>query len=227
MKEDVLDVLMYLFEAYLDADPQPEPDRAMLRGELEQAGFGRIEIDHALEWLDIWSSSNPRPRPRPSRSTWARTSTCSPPTATSATWCRRRARSTRSGFSMKYQVIDRNEKHVKAIAKKLKKADALYLATDPDREGEAISWHLYELLQEPQASSARRPVYRVVFNEITKRAVQDAVANPARAVLRTWSTPSRRAGRSTTWSASTSRRCCGRRSAAGSPPGVCRARRCA
>jgi Smg protein len=52
MKEDVLDVLMYLFEAYLDADPQPEPDRAMLRGELEQAGFGRIEIDHALEWLD-------------------------------------------------------------------------------------------------------------------------------------------------------------------------------
>ncbi|MEM9384151.1 MAG: DUF494 domain-containing protein [Pseudomonadota bacterium] len=52
MKEDVLDVLMYLFEAYLDADPQPEPDRDALRGELEKAGFGRLEIDHALEWLD-------------------------------------------------------------------------------------------------------------------------------------------------------------------------------
>lgn len=52
MKEDVLDVLMYLFEAYLDADPQPEPDRDALRGELQRAGFGRHEIDHALEWLD-------------------------------------------------------------------------------------------------------------------------------------------------------------------------------
>ena len=45
---------------------------------------------------------------------------------------------------MKYQIIDRNEKHVQVISKLLKKADALYLATDPDREGEAISWHLYE-----------------------------------------------------------------------------------
>ena len=44
-----------------------------------------------------------------------------------------------NGFSMKYQVIDRNDKHVKAITTKLKNADALYLATDPDREGEAIS----------------------------------------------------------------------------------------
>ncbi|PTB82651.1 DNA topoisomerase I, partial [Methylophaga nitratireducenticrescens] len=48
-------------------------------------------------------------------------------------------------FAMKYQVIDRNSKHVEAIAKAMKKADTLYLATDPDREGEAISWHLYEL----------------------------------------------------------------------------------
>jgi len=56
------------------------------------------------------------------------------------------------GFKMSYQVIDRNEKHVQAIAKKLKNASALYLATDPDREGEAISWHLYELLK-----SRRRP----------------------------------------------------------------------
>ncbi len=81
------------------------------------------------------------------------------------------------GFEMKYQIIDRNEKHVQVISKLLKKADALYLATDPDREGEAISWHLYELLAK-RKQIGDRPVYRVVFNEITKRAVQDAVANP-------------------------------------------------
>ncbi|MDH3914850.1 MAG: toprim domain-containing protein, partial [Chromatiales bacterium] len=51
-------------------------------------------------------------------------------------------------FSMKYAVIDKNQRHVDAIAKALKKADALYLATDPDREGEAISWHLYEILRD-------------------------------------------------------------------------------
>ena len=82
-----------------------------------------------------------------------------------------------SNFEMKYQVIDRNEKHVSAIAKLLKKADALYLATDPDREGEAISWHLYELLHDRKLIG-ERPVYRVVFNEITQRAVNDAVAHP-------------------------------------------------
>ena len=53
---------------------------------------------------------------------------------------------TENGYAMKYAVIEKNEKHVDAIQKALKKADALLLATDPDREGEAISWHLYELL---------------------------------------------------------------------------------
>ena len=80
-------------------------------------------------------------------------------------------------FAMKYQVIDRNDKHVKAITGKLKKAEALYLATDPDREGEAISWHLYELLKNRHALKDKQ-VHRVVFNEITKKAVQDAVAHP-------------------------------------------------
>ncbi len=82
-----------------------------------------------------------------------------------------------SHFAMKYQVIDRNDKHVKAITQKLKDADALYLATDPDREGEAISWHLYELL-ENRKKLKNKAVHRVVFNEITKKAVQDAVAHP-------------------------------------------------
>lgn len=81
------------------------------------------------------------------------------------------------GFAMKYQVIDRNEKHVQAIAKKLKAAEALYLATDPDREGEAISWHLHELLKS-RRQLGPRPVHRVVFNEITKRAIQEAVSHP-------------------------------------------------
>ncbi len=80
-------------------------------------------------------------------------------------------------FAMKYQVIDRNDKHVKAITQKLKNADALYLATDPDREGEAISWHLYELLKNRKVIKDK-PVHRVVFNEITKKAVRDAVAHP-------------------------------------------------
>lgn len=84
---------------------------------------------------------------------------------------------TDNGFSMKYQMIERNEKHVKAIMRALKGADALYLATDPDREGEAISWHLVELLKEKNALNDT-PVHRVVFHEITKAAVQEAIAHP-------------------------------------------------
>lgn len=80
-------------------------------------------------------------------------------------------------FRMKYQVIERNAKHVDGIVRALKKADALYLATDPDREGEAISWHLYALLDERGALKEKQ-VGRVVFHEITKRAVNDAIENP-------------------------------------------------
>jgi DNA topoisomerase-1 len=82
-----------------------------------------------------------------------------------------------SGYAMKYQVIERNEKHVKAIVRALKKSDALYLATDPDREGEAISWHLIELLREKKALNSK-PVHRVVFHEITKHAVKEAIDHP-------------------------------------------------
>jgi len=84
---------------------------------------------------------------------------------------------TENGFAMKYAVIEKNEKHVENIAKALKKADSLLLATDPDREGEAISWHLYELLKERNLLKGK-DVHRVVFYEITKNAVRDAVANP-------------------------------------------------
>lgn len=81
-------------------------------------------------------------------------------------------------FAMKYEVIDRNQKHVQAISSALKNADSLYLATDPDREGEAISWHLYELLNAKKLLKDK-PVHRVVFHEITKKAVTDAIAHPA------------------------------------------------
>ena len=80
-------------------------------------------------------------------------------------------------FSMKYQTIERNDKHVKAIVSKLKNADNLMLATDPDREGEAISWHLLELLKN-RKKLKDKGIYRVVFNEITKKAVKHAVDNP-------------------------------------------------
>ncbi|MCC5809774.1 MAG: DNA topoisomerase I [Ectothiorhodospiraceae bacterium] len=81
-----------------------------------------------------------------------------------------------NGFAMKYTVIDRNKKHVDAIAKALKDADALYLATDPDREGAAISWHLFELLEE-RGLLKEKPVRRVVFHEITQRAIKEAIDN--------------------------------------------------
>ena len=84
---------------------------------------------------------------------------------------------TANDFAMKYQVIDRNSKHVDAIAKAMRKADVLYLATDPDREGEAISWHLFELLKK-RGTLKNKVVHRVVFHEITKQAVNEAVANP-------------------------------------------------
>lgn len=84
---------------------------------------------------------------------------------------------TENDFSMKYQIIERNQKHVDKIIKFLKKAETLYLATDQDREGEAISWHLYELLKEKDLLEDKK-VHRVAFNEVTKRAIQEAIDNP-------------------------------------------------
>jgi DNA topoisomerase I len=82
-----------------------------------------------------------------------------------------------AGFTMKYQEIERNRRHMDAIAKAMRTADALYLATDPDREGEAISWHVCEALRERGLLDSR-PIYRIAFHEITKRAVQEALEHP-------------------------------------------------
>ena len=82
-----------------------------------------------------------------------------------------------AGFAMAYELIERNEKHVEAIAKAAAKADALYLATDLDREGEAISWHIAEILRQRNLLEGKA-LHRVVFSEITPHAIQEAVANP-------------------------------------------------
>ena len=80
-------------------------------------------------------------------------------------------------FAMKYQLVSRNSKHVDAIVAAAKEADNLYLATDPDREGEAISWHLQEILKSKRGLKNIQP-QRVVFHEITQKAVLDAIAHP-------------------------------------------------
>nr|WP_295376927.1 DNA topoisomerase I [Pseudoxanthomonas sp.] len=82
-----------------------------------------------------------------------------------------------NGFAMRYDLIDKNEKHVDAIAKAAKAAEDIYLATDPDREGEAISWHIAEILKE-RGLLKDKPLHRVVFTEITPRAIREAMNQP-------------------------------------------------
>ncbi len=81
------------------------------------------------------------------------------------------------GFRMRYDLIEKNEKHVAAIAKAAKVAEDIFLATDPDREGEAISWHIAEILKEKKLLKDK-PLHRVVFTEITPRAIKEAIASP-------------------------------------------------
>ncbi|AMV07672.1 DNA topoisomerase I [Xanthomonas citri] len=82
-----------------------------------------------------------------------------------------------NGFAMRYDLIEKNEKHVEAIARAAKGADDIFLATDPDREGEAISWHIAEILKE-RGLLKDKPMQRVVFTEITPRAIKEAMAKP-------------------------------------------------
>jgi DNA topoisomerase-1 len=81
-------------------------------------------------------------------------------------------------FEMTWEVAPASQKHIRAIAEALKDDNALILATDPDREGEAISWHLEETLRKRKALKKDTPVERVVFNAITKSAVTEAMKNP-------------------------------------------------
>lgn len=80
-------------------------------------------------------------------------------------------------FAMKYDIIERNSKHLDTIAKTLKKSKSLYLATDPDREGEAISWHVQEEMTRRKLLKDKTS-QRIFFNEITKTAIQEALQSP-------------------------------------------------
>ena len=84
---------------------------------------------------------------------------------------------TENDFAMKYETIARNSKHMDAIAKAAVTADHIYLAPDPDREGEAIAWHISELLKAKRGMK-NKDMQRVVFYEITQSAVREAVAHP-------------------------------------------------
>ncbi|HIJ85582.1 MAG: topA [Magnetococcales bacterium] len=80
-------------------------------------------------------------------------------------------------FYMHYEVAKQSGKHVTALVKEVKDADEILLATDPDREGEAISWHVLEVFREKKISLKNKAIKRVVFHEITKRAIEEAIAN--------------------------------------------------
>ena len=84
---------------------------------------------------------------------------------------------TNNNFAMKWQIMPGKEKQIKLITDELKKADAVYLASDPDREGEAIAWHLLDILKNKKLLKDKK-VYRVAFHEITKKAVQSAIEAP-------------------------------------------------
>src|SRR6056300_360100 len=81
-------------------------------------------------------------------------------------------------FKMEYALIDRNKKYLDAIINAAKKADEIYLATDPDREGEAISWHIVEILKSKKITADQKLIKRVVFEEITKEAIQESITKP-------------------------------------------------
>ena len=80
-------------------------------------------------------------------------------------------------FAMTYSPIEKNARHIESIVKAVKKVDCLLLATDPDREGEAISWHVCELLKGRNLLKDKA-VHRIFFNEITKSAIQEAIRHP-------------------------------------------------
>ncbi len=84
---------------------------------------------------------------------------------------------TDNDFSMIWETDGRSEKQIREIASAARDSDTIYLATDPDREGEAISWHILEVLEQKKLLRGR-DVHRVVFHEITKKAVTEAIANP-------------------------------------------------
>ncbi|MGQ9570045.1 MAG: type I DNA topoisomerase [Thermodesulfovibrionales bacterium] len=85
-------------------------------------------------------------------------------------------------FKPTYVVIPGKEKIIKELKKASKEADKIFLAPDPDREGEAIAWHIASEIADPESLNGR--IYRIIFNEITERAVKEAIKNPGKIDLR-------------------------------------------
>ncbi|WP_341764020.1 type I DNA topoisomerase [Candidatus Tisiphia endosymbiont of Beris chalybata] len=81
-------------------------------------------------------------------------------------------------FEMKYIISDKAKKYVEVITKEAAKAEAVYLATDPDREGESISWHVAEIIKEQNLGTSKGFFKRIAFNEITKKSILQALENP-------------------------------------------------
>ncbi len=81
-------------------------------------------------------------------------------------------------FQPRYVVIPGKDKIIKELKKASKEADQVFLAPDPDREGEAIAWHIATEISDKKSKSLNGKIYRIVFNEITERAVQEAIRNP-------------------------------------------------
>lgn len=84
---------------------------------------------------------------------------------------------TKNNFKMRWQIMPGKEKQIKLIVDLVKKSDAIYLASDPDREGEAIAWHILDILKSKRVLTGKK-VYRVAFHEITKHAIMDAIDAP-------------------------------------------------
>ncbi|MCL2369172.1 MAG: type I DNA topoisomerase [Alphaproteobacteria bacterium] len=84
---------------------------------------------------------------------------------------------TENNFAMKWAIMSGKEKAIKQILDEVKKADTVYLATDEDREGEAIAWHIFSILDDKKALVGKK-IYRITFNEITKKAVESAIESP-------------------------------------------------
>ncbi len=81
-------------------------------------------------------------------------------------------------FAPNYTVIPGKEKIIRELKKASKEADRVFLAPDPDREGEAIAWHIASEISDKKTGQLNEKIYRIIFNEITERAVQEAIKNP-------------------------------------------------
>lgn len=84
----------------------------------------------------------------------------------------------KQNFEMKYVISDKAKKYVEIITKEARKAEAIYLATDPDREGESISWHVAEVIKEQNLVQSQEFFKRIAFNEITKKSILYAIEHP-------------------------------------------------